>query len=289
MKITVFTPTFNRVDLLRRLYNSLCAQTCKEFEWLVIDDGSTDDTGVFLADIRKQSDFQIQYFWTENGGKHHAYNEALKYASGEWFICLDSDDQLVATAVQTIVDELNDHNAYDGLVAYKEDKQGTCICDALPKGVEAIHIPELETVYNCKGDYVFVYSTELARKFPFPCFKGEKFVPEAVMLDVLGQQCLLKVLPQALMICEYQADGYTQSINTIIARNPKGYSVYFMQRIDVYPSLKQKMIAAGKYWSFRWMGGKPPVRYTGKHRLLTGLCLLLGLIFRVYYKFVRGF
>lgn len=287
--LTIFTPAYNRAGTLPRLFESLMRQSCLDFEWLIIDDGSQDDTQAVVDGFTKTAGFPLRYHKKENGGKHTAYNMALELAQGEWFFCVDSDDILADEAVEMILKTAEKLTDNQGIIAYKSDFSGKRLSGEFPENLEQTGMNELVLKHGCSGEFTLIFPTALARKYPFPVFAGERFVTESVIYDRLDPVCRMYLLRESVMICEYQADGYSQNINGIIARNPKGYSMYFMQRIDVYPSFKQKIITAGKYWCFRWMGGKPSVCYTGKHRVLTGLCLPLGLVFRVYYKLVRGF
>lgn len=289
MTLTVFTPTYNRAGCLTRLYDSLARQTEQDFEWLVVDDGSTDETAQVVDGFIRENKIRIRYFQKENGGKHTAYNYGLEKAEGTYFLCVDADDLLHDNAVAWIMNALG--NSYDsmGIIAYKKDMQGKRLSQEFPLDVKNCGINELSIKYGCNGEFTLIFPTKIAKKYPFPVFEGERFVGENVVYDRINPVCRMILLAEDITICEYQEDGYSQNFNALLQKNPKGFCLYFMQRIDVYPSLKQKMITAGKYWCFRWMGGKPPVHYTGKHRVLTGLCLPLGLIFRVYYKIVRGF
>ena len=289
MTLTVFTPTYNRAGCLPRLYESLLKQSVQDFEWLIVDDGSKDETAQVVEGFIREAKFRIRYFQKENGGKHTAYNYALEKAEGQYFLCVDADDLLSDNAVAQIRDALEKGDGSMGITAYKKDLQGKRLSEAFPADVAVCGINELTLKYGCSGEFTFIFPTNIARKYPFPVFEGERFVGENVVYDRIDPICQMILLPADVTICEYQEDGYSNNFDALLKKNPKGFCLYFMQRIDVNLSLKQKMIAVGKYWSFRWMGGKPPVRYTGKHRLLTGLCLPLGLVFRVYYKFVRGF
>ena len=112
---------------------------------------------------------------------------------------------------------------------------------------------------------------------------------ESVVYDRISPECEMLLLPRAVTVCEYQPDGYSQNANAVMAKNPSGFCLYFMQRIDLMPSLISKIICAEKYWCFRWISKNKTLQYTGKHRFLCGLGRVLGLVFRGYYKVVRGF
>ena len=289
MKITVFTPTYNRAALLPRLFDSLSAQTCLDFEWLVVDDGSVDETAQVIDSFREKAKFPIRYFQKENGGKHTAYNLALEKAAGSWFVCLDSDDKLAANAVERMCAEMDRCPDLDGLVAYKADLDGKLICSVLPADVPSLHIYELGLRYQCGGDYVFAYDTAIARKYPFPVFEGERFSPEGIMLDMLGQACRLSVVPEVLMLCEYQATGYSAQAHKLIRENPCAYAQCFMQKIDLSLRFQDRVKSAGRYHCYRFFAGKRACRYSGKHKVLSVLCVPLGGIYYLYYKLFCGF
>lgn len=285
MKITVFTPTYNRAHMLKSVFESLLRQTSKDFEWLLVDDGSTDNTKEMIQDFQQQADFPVVYVWKENGGKHTAYNLALEHARGRWFVCLDSDDMLVPDAIAQIVARLEAMPSAQGVVAYKADGRNANIGDFLPTNVESLHLWEIGIRYGCTGDYVFVYDTDIARKHPFPVFSGERFSPEGVVLDCL--ECNMVIVHQVLMICEYQIDGYTNNFATLMMKNPCGFSMVYMQRIDMPTGYIQRWMNAGKYHCFRKLGKKQVPQYQGDHKLLVFFAVALGALFRLYYKFVR--
>lgn len=289
MKITVFTPTYNRASMLPRVFHSLMAQTSYDFEWLIVDDGSTDGTGELIDEFQQEAIFPIHYYRKENGGKHTAYNKALECVQGKWIVCLDSDDMLTEDAVEQLCSAMDNHPGINGVVAYKTDLSGRYIGDIIPEDVNILHIPELGMRYHCSGDYVFAYEASIAKRFPFPIFEGEKFSPESVMLDLLGQACTILVLPKVLMLCEYQNDGYTAQIIKLIHQNPCAYTQCFMQRIDLSLTVKDRIMNAVRYQCYRLFSkGKGP-RYSGRHKVLTAWCLPFGWVFYLYRKMVWRF
>lgn len=288
VRFTVFTPAYNRAKSLRLLYESLRSQQNRDFEWLIIDDGSTDDTASVTAEFSSDL-FPIRYIYKENGGKHTAYNLALEYAQGEYFFCVDSDDYVAEGAMEQLSRFADGQPKNRGIAAYKVYPGGDLIGSGFPDGVKESTAFDLYERYGCKGDFAFIYPTEIAKAFPFPVFSGERFVTESVIFDRLDSVCHMALLPYAVSICEYMADGYSQNANAVMARNPSGYCLYFMQRIDLMRSFFSRLTYAGKYWCFRWICKNKSLRYTGSHKLLTYLSMPLGLLFRAYYKFVRGF
>ena len=286
--LTIFTPTYNRADKLNRLYESLSAQKCHDFEWLVIDDGSADNTRDVVKAFADKADFPVRYVYKENGGKHTAYNLALELACGDWFLCVDSDDMLAENAVEIILDSVRKTNTNTGFVAYKSDFSGRLLSGVFPEGLVRTQMHRLSMDYDCGGEFTLVFNTEFARQFPFPVFRGERFVTESVIYDRMDRHGQLDLLPEIITVCEYQTDGYSQNANSVMRRNPNGYCLYFLQRIDMQHKLLPRLIHAGKFWCFRWISGNRELTYKGKHRLLVALAVIPGTLFRTYYKLFRG-
>ncbi len=285
--LTVFTPTYNRADKLPRLYDSLCRQNCYDFEWLIIDDGSTDNTAEIAVAFTEEKRFSVRYIRKENGGKHTAYNLALEQALGKWFLCVDSDDFLEENSIEKLLNKLQNLHGTNGLIAYKEDINGKRLSGQFPQGLEQEKMHRLSLVHGCGGEFTLVFSTAFARKFSFPIFPGERFVTECVIYDQMDLFGEMALFPEVITICEYQADGYSLNANAVMKNNPNGYCLYFLQRIDLQIKLLQRIIHTSKYWCFRWICGNKKLKYVGKHKLLVGFSTIPGAIFRIYYKLFR--
>ena len=234
--ITVFTPTYNRQKLLERAYASLCEQTSKDFIWQIVDDGSTDDTRKQVEKWQSESDFEICYVYQENGGKMRAHNRGVQLTETELFVCLDSDDALTKNAVERLSYLWRERPAekrrkYAGLIAYKgRDEEYTLNGELFPE-VEADSLTGLEQK-GFHGETTLVFRTEVLREFLFPEFDGETFVPEAVVYDQIDRKYQYKVIPEIFMVCEYQPDGLTRRIAKLREENPKGWLLYYQQRIE---------------------------------------------------------
>lgn len=287
IKLTVFTPIYNRAHIIHRLYESLLRQSNFSFEWLLIDDGSTDNIKEVVSRFSAEL-FTIRFFYKENGGKHTAYNTALQLANGEYFVCVDSDDILTDYAVQELMDCLHKLPSGCGIAAYKSDFNGKMLGTEFPSLSVETSVYDLAEKMGCRGEYTYIYPTEIAKAAPFPVFAGEHFVTESVVYDRLDKICKIKFLPKIITICEYQADGYSASVNKIMKENPTGYSLYFMQRIDLAVCFRQRLVYAGKYHAFR-IFSPTKLPYNGSHKLFTALCRPIGRLFWFYYKLFRGF
>jgi glycosyltransferase involved in cell wall biosynthesis len=183
---TIFTPTYNRCHTLYRAFNSLCAQTLRNFEWLVVDDGSTDDTGQLVSTWAKRADFPIRYIRQDHAGKHIAHNRALAEARGVFFAPLDSDDALVPDALQKLfhcwnsIPEQERHLFYsvDGLCC---DQHGNIVGDRYPRDPFDSDLREMKYVYRLAGEKWGVGLTDILRRFPFPDLPGIGYIPEGIV------------------------------------------------------------------------------------------------------------
>lgn len=287
MKLTIFTPCYNRANCLPRLYESLIKQTFFGFEWLIVDDGSTDNTKEIVHSF-DSAPFPIRYIYKENGGKHTAYNLAVEKAAGELFFCVDSDDLLAPDAVEVIIKNAPLIKDGAGILALKCATDGTLLSDNFPEGTSYAGLFRLNTEYGVKGELSIVFKTEVAKRFPFPTFHGERFVSEAVVYDRIDRNYEYFLLPKVLTVCEYLPDGYSASAARLMQQNPCGFCLYFMQRIDMCHSLSRRIVTAGKYHAFRIFSGKA-LAYDGKHHFTVWLSTPLGRAFRLYYKLFRNF
>lgn len=286
--LTIFTPTYNRAERLHRVYESLLAQSNRDFEWLVVDDGSDDSTEQVVYEFTKQNAIDIRYIKKENGGKHTAHNLALKLARGEYFFCVDSDDWLAEDAIEEILHFVRDREARF-VLAYKKDEKGKLLSSVFPEDIAQADLFKLNHEYHCNGEFSIILRTDFARQFPFPVFEGESFITEAVIYDRMSMTENVYLLPKVITVCEYQANGLSNNLNRIMKNNPAGYCLYFVQRIDLQPTLLRRTVMAGKYKCFCKFAGKRKTPYGGRHGVLVAMCAPLGWVFGLYYKLVRGF
>lgn len=286
MKVTVFTPTYNRCHLLSRLYDSLRAQTCYDFEWIIIDDGSTDGTKKYVDEISLESPFSVQYLYQKNSGKYRAHNAAVKIAGGEFFICVDSDDMLSEKAIETILIHEKQLRGQDcGFVAMKIDEQGRPLCTNIRNELPHVGLYALNVAYGVRGEFSLVFRTDLLRKNLYPVIENEKFVGECVLYDqfeLMGYTFC--PLPAVLTVCEYQEDGLTSQIYSSLLKNPTGYQIFHMQRIDLVKTWKERVRHAIQYQAFRCMSRATDYVYDGKYKKLVKMAYIPGVVGAQYYK-----
>src|SRR4028119_2117569 len=224
---TVFTPTYNRAHTLHRVYDSLKAQTYRDFEWLIVDDGSTDDTKQLVEQWQKEANFPIRYIYQENAGKHVACNRGVREAKGELFLTFDSDDACVPEALErfkyhwdSIPEDKRDN--FSAVTALCVDQDGKLVGNTFPFDITDSNSIEIHTKYNSFGDKWGFQRTEVLKEFPFPEFPGEKFIAEGIVWNRLSSKYQTRYVNEKLKIVEYREDGITASSARMRARHPRG-------------------------------------------------------------------
>lgn len=232
--LTIFTPTYNRAYILPKLYASLCSQTCKEFEWVVVDDGSTDETTHLVNQWQRDGMLNINYIVQANGGKHRAINNGVRYASGELFFIVDSDDYLTDDAVERIEQkwsEVRGRKDISGLCFRRVNyTTGTVIGKPFPQTEEPYATTfEIHYKWGIQGDKAEVFRTDLVRQNPFPEIAGERFMTEAYIWNQIAgrQDAKLYCVEAGIYMCNYLEDGLTANFKKLLRNNPQGYIRYY--------------------------------------------------------------
>ena len=240
LKISVLTPSYNRADKLKVLYQSLCKQTYTNFEWILIADGSTDDTDAVVRGFIEEKKILIKYKWKQNGGKPSAHNEGVLLADSELIIICDDDDYFVDGALNTVneywVKYKNDRTG--GMIAYRGNQNTTVKNKLFPPDKIYAHFDDI-FINNKYFDTVQIYKTEILKKNLFPVTKNEKFVPEVYIWRKIDRKYCIIVVPEILEITEYLEDGMTKSGKYNLFNNPIGYSYYFNQKVELTHGLKK--------------------------------------------------
>ena len=251
--ITVFTPTYNRAYILPELFKSLQNQSCKDFEWVVVDNGSTDDTEVLFNQWASQADFSVIYIKTENGGKQRAVNRGVQMAKGDIFWIVDSDDKLTEDAVEKAYswfDAIKGKEGFAGVAGLRGHNTTEIIGETFEGEFVDATAFEREK-YNIKGDKSEIFYTEMLKKFPFPEFDGEKFVPEALVYNRIAQAGYkMRWYNHIVYIGEYLSDGYTKNTDRLLINNWKGYSLYVKELMASPMPAKTKVLVYGA-WCLR--------------------------------------
>lgn len=245
MKITVFTPTYNRAYIIENLYCSLKRQTFHDFEWLVVDDGSTDNTELIFQKWMKDSNsFPIRYYKQPNGGKCRAINRALDLANGELFFTVDSDDFLTDDALEKVVlweGQLPKNEKFCGIsgnLGTLSDRSSKMISDG--KFIEGTLLNRYKDV---SGERAIVFYTDIHRKYKYPEFDGEKFMTEAVAWNRMAHDDYkMRFYNDIIWIYEYKKDGLTKAGSILFLNNPRGYGLWLREKAEFERiSTKQKV------------------------------------------------
>lgn len=288
--LTIFTPTYNRGNLLNRVYGSLKEQTVFDFEWLIVDDGSSDNTEEIVQKWIDEAIIKIRYIRKENGGKHTAFNTGVQNAKGELFFCVDSDDFTPNTCVESILKAWSDgkDDNIAGIVGKKTDTDGKFLCGDFPEDVTKTTMYDLAQEHQCLGEKSLVYKTDILKKYPYPEILGERFVTECVVYDRIDAEYTMLLLDEVLTVCEYQPDGLTGTIFPTMLKNPTGYKIYYKQRIDMAYTFKERLGYAVRYNAFDILSGDKKYNYHGKYRLLVVALKPLGWLLTKYYNFKKN-
>lgn len=233
--VTVFTPTYNRAYILGDLYHSLQRQTCMDFEWLIVDDGSADDTEALVASWQgEKNPFPIRYVYQENGGKCRAINRGLKEAAGRLFFTVDSDDYLTDDAIEKVIrwdGELPKDGHFCGYVGNRGITPTQTPNRLFPGGY--LDGTALDRYDQVDGERAFVFYTEIHRKYLYPEFPGEKFLTEAVTWDLMAHDGYkMRFYNDIIWIWEYKDDGLTRAGYRVFLENPQGTGLFFRQKAE---------------------------------------------------------
>lgn len=259
--ITILTPTYNRSNLLIRVFESLKVQTSKNFEWIIVDDGSTDNTSIVINNFNEES-FPIHYFKKENGGKHTALNFGIKKANGTHILILDSDDLLPNNAIEIIGNKIkNCPPNLGGIVGRKSYLNGNFIGTFNYKEDFISNSLDIRYKYHVTGDLAEIFKTEILKKFPFPVFENEKFCPEALVWNRIAQKYDLLFFNESIYTAEYQTNGLTSSIIKIRMNSPKATMIHYSELASYNIPFKEKVKANINFWRFsfntnEWSFGK---------------------------------
>ena len=254
--ITILTPTYNRASLLPRLFDSLLRQTNKDFEWIVVDDGSTDDTREVVANLKEKCGgaFPMGYVYKANGGKHMAINIGAERARGELLFIADSDDLLTDDALETVANswhDISDDKSFAGIAGLDIAMDTR---EVIGSGLPQEHIDcnaiDIRYRHHVTGDMKEVFRTEVLREFPFPEFTGERFCPEQLVWFRMARRYRLRYINKPIYIADYQPDGITAGITRARMRNPSASMLTYAELTECPVPFLVKVKAAINFWRF---------------------------------------
>lgn len=283
--LTIFTPTYNRAYTLHNCYESLKRQSNKEFIWLIIDDGSSDNTEDLVRSWIAENIISIQYYRQENQGMHGAHNTAYNMINTELNVCIDSDDYMPDDAVEKIVSCWKEHGSEEigGIVGLDCKTNGEIIGTELPKNIKTSSLFNLYNKYGVTGDKKLVYRTKLTRKYPYPVYQNEKLVPLSYKYYMLDQEYELLLMNEALCCVEYLPDGSSMNILKQYKVSPKGFRFYRMEMMKLPNApLLFKFKQAVHYVSCSVFAGSKGVLRHSPQKFLTLIALPFGFVLNKY-------
>lgn len=290
MLITIFTPTYNRAYTIHHLYNSLLRQSNFDFEWLVIDDGSIDNTEELVNDwIAKTHQFKIRYYKTANGGKPRAINKALELANTPYIFIMDSDDYFTDDALAFLsarIPELEESNELVGLGVMRGSDKRKPLGKPLFLNHNFIDASNLERKkYGLDFDCNELYKVEVLKKYPFVVWEGENFSPEEIVLNEMALQGYkVRWYNKVGVISEYLDDGLTVNSFGLIQKNPMGYAMLFNHQLKYKKTFKEKFVAAYLMICYIILGENITYLAKSNNLFVTLLALPFGVVVAIRRK-----
>ncbi len=290
--LTIFTATYNRGHLIKRIYTTLLYQKNFDFEWLVIDDGSTDNTeNLFKEFLLNNNPFQIRYYKQNNIGLIRTLNKGIKLAKGKYFSRIDSDDyplEHFTESILTWIKEIQNINNIYAVGGLKITSNGNPIKGVWPNINNYVDASDLErSKYNLDADMAECWSVDLLKKYPFPVWNNEKFAPEQIVFHQIALDGYkIRWRPIPLTVIEYQAEGLTKSASKLEKENPMGYSMMFnhmLKRNDF--NYIQKIRIAMNHIALSIIGKNPQYIFHSNAIIITIISIFPGILLAIRRKY----
>ncbi|SHE45592.1 glycosyltransferase family 2 protein [Chryseobacterium takakiae] len=290
--LTVFTPTYNREKTLIRLYDSLCSQTSQDFKWVVIDDGSSDNTAALFEKWKAENIIELEYHYQTNKGKLAAQILALDYIDTELFTCIDSDDYMPAHAVEKIIKfwKINKKSNAAGIIGLDSYEDGKIAGKKLPDITEATY-SELVDHYKMQGDKKYIFDTKVYKKFlPYPYFEDEIFHEVSWIFTLIDQEYKFLISNEVYCIIEYQQDGLSNGLYKRYKNSPKSFMEYRKVKMQYGINKKVKLKNAIHYVSSCLFAGKWNFFKNSPAKAYTLAAIPFGILLNIYinYKIIQN-
>ncbi|WP_299216933.1 glycosyltransferase family A protein [uncultured Aquimarina sp.] len=287
--ITVFTPAYNRAYCLHKCYESLLNQPNQDFVWLVVDDGSTDNTKELVSSWIQEKKIEIIYHYQENQGMHGAHNTAYKLIETELNVCVDSDDCLGVDAINIILKNwqlIKNKKIFAGLVGLDADMKGKIIGTKIPSTIKETTLYDLYKKHGVKGDKKLVYRTEVVKKYPpYPLFEGERFVPLGYLYQLIDQDYKLLPVNEVLCEVEYMEDGSSMNILKQYRRHPNGFAFSRKSRMQLDENFKEKFKNAIHYVSSAMFTKNGSFVTESPKKFITILAIPFGIALNLFIRY----
>lgn len=292
-KLSIITATYNRKETLKRLYKSLCNQTKKDFKWIIVDDGSQDNTKELLEIWKKEKKINMEYILQENNGKPKSINEAVKIAQSDLCIIVDSDDILVKNAVEEIINDWTKYADYEkicGLSYLKGDLTGKNIGKDFKKESFISNHIQYRINKNDKADKAEVFRTKILKEYTFPIIEEEKFISECIVWNRIALKYDTVYINKIIYLCEYQKDGISNNWRKINIENPKGAMTVAKEMVKKPFSKKIQIKNLLLYNLYGFFANKKPkeLKNNINHKCLETILIIPSFILYKYYKTKYG-
>jgi len=287
-KLTVFTPTYNRAFCLGDLYQSLADQTARDFKWLIVDDGSSDNTQSLVEGWQNEGKVTIEYIYKANGGMHTAHNTAYANINTELNVCIDSDDTMPIDAVEKILEtwKTRGNKTVAGIIGLDSFKDGKIIGSAIPESIETATLGELYTKYGVSGDKKLVLRTSVVKEFPaYPEFEGERLVPLSTLYKMIDTKYKFLCVNDVYCIVEYLPDGSSHNILKQYKQSPNGFLYARRVEMKLANDTKTKFTRAMHMVSSSIFAGRWDIFKDNPSKILTTLAVPFGLALNLYIRF----
>lgn len=285
---TVFTPTYNRAYILSHVYESLKAQTFQDFEWLIIDDGSTDGTRLLVEEWMQEKELNIRYIYQNNKGKHTAHNVAVENAKGYLFLVFDSDDRCVRTALEQLKFHWEDispsqREHFSTLSVLCMDDDHNILGHEYPNYICDVADPDQQRQYRSTGDKWGVNVTDILKRYKFPIIEGERFIAESIIWNRISLAYSSRFVNEKLCIKVYRNDGLTQSSVRVRVNNPRGTSMVYLEEFKLLKGLVYRFKSAINYVRFALRTNEMEIIFPSYKSSLLMICALpVGFVFYLF-------
>lgn len=296
--VAILTPSYNRVETLERLYQSLIGQSCQNFSWLIVDDGSTDGTEHLVEEWIRQDKIRIIYRKKENGGKHTALNMGIKEVIESLTFIVDSDDYLTIDAVETVLQYAKKYEGVReklrlcGFSFLRHDSKGKVNAAYFRKNEQIGNYVDIRINGNIGGDKAEVFYTSVLKEFPFKEYPNEKFMPEDAVWVIMSQKYDMVHVNKGIYICDYLEGGLTRTGRSMKVKSPRGMmlrSILFINDRHICSMVRLKMLILYIIYS-RFAGIDPPDAADKiRAKIFFYLLYIPGMIIQWWWKraFVR--
>lgn len=255
--LSICTPTYNRAYTLERVYNSLLEQSDPDFEWIIVDDGSNDNTEELVKSFIDQEKIPIKYFFQSNKGKHIALNQGVDMAIGELFTCLDSDDWLYPNSIELIKTSWKNNSNFRnlvGIISLDSYEDGSIVGTNFPQHLKHSNWIDLNYKHKISGDKDYYFRTDVLREYKFPSYTNNKHMPPSYQYYLISKKYDFLLINKPTKFVEYLNDGISKNKYNKYIVAPDNFAKYRYEIMDLIPSFRRKIINAIHFNSSLFLG-----------------------------------